>query len=190
MHTHWGGPLVKLLSLMALLLFHGCTYRLNWVSFALAKQQVYTKLSSSILHGILYPSIKNGQFFTWYQVWALLDSGVSYPFGPFLKVPHHSGWCTASYVAPRSCFTSSSSVHKTPWDYPKTDVHFRRYSVDKRSSEPCLANCQAVFSWQIPETCSHIFECNGISYGNFDLDAHLITPFMWTVAFIQYSPGW
>ena len=28
-YTHWGGLLVKLLSLMALLLFHGCTYRLN-----------------------------------------------------------------------------------------------------------------------------------------------------------------
>jgi hypothetical protein len=68
--------------------------------------------------------------------------------GQFVKVLHHSGWCTDSYVALRSCFTSPSSVHKTSWDYPKTDVHCRRYSADKRSSEPCLANCQAVFSWQ------------------------------------------
>ena len=57
-----------------------------------------------------------GHFFTWYQVWALLDSGYSYPFGPFVKVLHNSGWCTASYVALRSCLSSSSSVHKTPWD--------------------------------------------------------------------------
>ncbi len=108
----------------------------------------YTKLSSSILHGVLFTSIENGHFFTWYQVWALLDCGASYPFGPFVKMLHNSGWCTVSYVALRSCFTSSSSVHKTLWDYPKTNVHCRRYSVDKRSSQPCLANCQAVFRWQ------------------------------------------
>ncbi len=118
----------------------------------------YTKLSSSVFHGVLYASFEYGQFFTWYQVWALLDSGASYPFGPFVKVLHHSGWCTASYIALRSCLSSSSSVHKTPWDYPKTNVHCWRYAVDKRSSEPCLANCQAVFSWQeVSWNMLHIF---------------------------------
>ncbi len=134
----------------ALLLFH-------WVSFALAKQGVlFFTPSSAHQFFVLYPSIDYGQFFTWYQVWALLDSGASYPFGPFVKTFHHSEWCTAFYVVLSSCFTSSSSVHKTPWNYPKTDVNCRHYSVNKRSSEPCLADCQTVFSQQTPESCSHI----------------------------------
>ncbi len=47
LHTHWGGSLVKLLSLTSLLLFHGCAYRLNWVRFALAKHKVLFLTPSS-----------------------------------------------------------------------------------------------------------------------------------------------
>ncbi len=158
LHTHWGGPLVKFSPWR----HYSCSTDAPtiWTELFLLSpsKKLYSLHQAQLINSSwhMYPSIENGQFFTWYQVWSLLDSGASYPFGPFVKVLHHSGWCTASYIALKSCFTSSSSVHKSPWDYPKTNVHFRWYSVNKRSSEPCLANCRAVFSWQTPQTCSHI----------------------------------
>ena len=64
--TRLGWFLGIILSLTALLMFHGYAYHLNWVSFALAKQR-FLRLtphsdSLSILHGALYPSIECWQF--------------------------------------------------------------------------------------------------------------------------------
>ena len=72
-----------ILSLTALLMFHGYAYCLNWVSFALAKHR-FLRLtprsdSSLILHGALYPSIECWQLqFSLDTRSGPLDCGASY----------------------------------------------------------------------------------------------------------------
>jgi len=106
-HDSRGGTLVSILSLTAFLMFHGYAYRLNWVSFALAKHRILcltpSSYSSSILHGALYPSIEFWQFSLDTRS-GPLDCGASYPLGArIVRALHHSGWCTALSTALTSC---------------------------------------------------------------------------------------
>ncbi len=130
------------LSLMAILIFHVCGCRLNWVSFELSPGQysLHQAQLISYLWRIVPVIWMLLAIFTCGQVCfsALPDSEASYPFGPIVDALHHSGQCTASYSFALN-ITPSSSFYKCPWDYPKTDINCRQYSVDKRSPDPCLA---------------------------------------------------
>ena len=88
-------------------MFHGYAYRLNWVSFALAKHRILcltpSSYSSSILHGALYTSIEFWRF-SLDTMSGPIDCGASYPLGArIVRALHHSGWCTASSTALTSC---------------------------------------------------------------------------------------
>jgi len=59
--------------------------------------------SSSILHEALYPSLEFWRFSLDTRS-GPLDSGASYPLGArIVRALHHSGWCTASSTAHKSC---------------------------------------------------------------------------------------
>ena len=61
-----------------------------------------SSVSSSILHGALYPSIEFWQFSLDTRS-GPLDCGASYPLGArIVRALHHSGWCTASTTILRS----------------------------------------------------------------------------------------
>ncbi len=130
------------LSLTAILMFHGCGCRLNWVSFELlpGHHSLHQAQLISYLWHIVPIIWMLLAIFTCSQGCssALPDSGASYPFGPIVDVLHQSGWWTASYSFALN-ITPSSSFDKYPWDYPETDINCRQYSVDKRSPDPCLA---------------------------------------------------
>ena len=135
-----------ILSLTALLMFHGYAYCLNWVSFALAKHR-FLRLtprsdSSLILHGALYPSIECWQLqFSLDTRSGPLDCGASYLL---VHLWEHfiiqDGVYSFVHCTQIMLASSSSSTYKTPWDYPMTNAHCGRYSINKiMLSAPCLA---------------------------------------------------
>ena len=156
--------------------------------------------SSSILHEALYPSLEFWQFSLDTRS-GPLDSGASYPLGAsIVRALHHSGWCTASSTALKSClyqhhllltrllettlfiwlFWPVCSFYHTNWFFTIWSV------VLATHHHPFLAQ------WWIKQYGHGMHwpwrtRCFWIGFPD---SIPLCTPFMWTMAFIQYSLGW
>ncbi len=123
------------ISLMALLMYHGCSCHLYWVCVLLLPSILCTilstRLSSSVIHGVMYLSIECWQFLTWIQVCstAIPDFGASYPFGQFVNVNVHAE-CTASFFVLniRMMMVTTKSL-RIPYDQYSFQVVFSQQKV-------------------------------------------------------------
>ena len=203
-HDSRGGTLVSILSLTAFLMFHGYAYRLNWVSFALAKHRFLcltpSSYSSSILHGALYTSIEFWRFSLDTRS-GPLDSGASYPLGArIVRALHHSGWCTASSTAHKSCLyqhhlllTRLLETTLFAWLFwPVCSFYHNNWFFTIWSAVLATHHHPFLAQWWIKQYGHGMHwpwrtRCFWIGFPG---SIPLCTPFMWTMAFIQYSLGW